>query len=310
MNRLTPGYKYSGSGRNRLATNESREDGGILSSIGGYLKGSYEKAVAPGGSLAGLRPGATPEEVGGLALGFGPAPLKDLSRQAIQATGLKQAAEKQYSQALGATKQGFKKLTQKVAPGLLERKTFAFTRPGLESKFHEGLAKAGEQLEDVLNTIPKEEKLSTQPILKALNTFKQAFYVSENGKRVVVDQVGYKNTEKMELLVKEFGEDVSFGTIRKVRQILDTAVTKGGKAFGRTVSEGSLVDAQREASNAIRNELAKKYPNLAKVNAEYNFWKNAHDIIKETIDRTTGQGTPLGETIATGAGAVAGFASG
>ena len=87
-------------------------------------------------------------------------------------------------------------------------------------------------------------------------------------------------------------------------------MTKGGKTFGRTLSEGSLVDAQRNASNAIRIELAKKFPDLAKVNAEYTFWKNAHDIIRETIERTKSQATPLGEQVATVAGGVAGLASG
>ena len=111
MNRLTPGYKYSGSGRNRLAANEPAQNkGGILSSIGGYLKGSFEKqtkglyedAQLLSEDIRRQKAGLprTPEaleaskreqkRITNIALGFGPAPLKDLSRRALQATGLKE----------------------------------------------------------------------------------------------------------------------------------------------------------------------------------------------------------------------------
>lgn len=345
-NRLSPQFETTstGGGKNRLAQLgqelESQNNDSIFSSVGNSVVNffgnkikrlktdidqNYKDAKRYGELFVKVRNKSANEvertefkyledkslkEAMNVAMSFGPSPLKDITGVTNKAKVLKESAQKSFSQALAPTTKVNKQLTEKVVPGLLERKQFAFTKGGLETKFHEGLSKAGDELEKVLDTIPAESKSKTKPVLEAIKNYKKAFYVSEGAKRVIVDEVGYKNAEKLENLIKEFGEDVSFGTIRKTRQILDIAVTKGGKAFGRTVSEGSLVDAQREAANAIREELAKQYPNLNKVNAEYSFWKNAHKIIRDTIERTKSQQTPLGETIAEAAGGAAGLVSG
>ena len=56
----------------------------------------------------------------------------------------------------------------------------------------------------------------------------------------------------------------------------------------------------------IGSELAKEFPDIAKLNAEYNFWSNVKDVTEATILRTKGQGEPLGRQIGEGAGLIAG----
>jgi len=86
-------------------------------------------------------------------------------------------------------------------------------------------------------------------------------------------------------------------------------VTAGDKTFGRTIAEGSELDATREAANAIRRELAKASPDVARINKEFSFWKNVDRVVGQTIQRTASQAKGLGqqiaESVATPAGAAA-----
>jgi hypothetical protein len=104
---------------------------------------------------------------------------------------------------------------------------------------------------------------------------------------------------------------VSTESLRSYRQILDNIIKKTPKGgFGLTGLESAKLTATKASANAIRDVLAKDYPEIAALNKEYTFWKNVNKIIGDTIQRTKGQGTPLGETIAEGAGAAAGLIKG
>ena len=289
---------------------------GLLSKIGGFIKGRAEqvkeryglgeKLLTPEGEL---KEDIARKQVG-FTLGVSPAGLKDVSAVSKTVSGLKTAAQKQFTQALGPTKERFKQQAAKVVPGLIERKVVAATREGLHAKVGEKLATAGDDLERALAEVPKNTRLGLRNVINSLGKYKNEFTVVDNGKRIVIDETAYSNVQKMQETLKQFGDSISYESLRKTRMILDDIVTKGGRAFGRTLEEGNRVDATREAANAIRGELAKKFPNVAKVNAEYSFWKNVDEILEETIKRTKGHGTPLGENIAEAAGATAGLVTG
>lgn len=321
-NRLSPQYKPTSSGRNRLVTEEAPKEKSFLKKVGDFFKQRTQKQIDYYGLGKPLtvesaeRTATPPSEVGsskklaGFALAGNPSNLVNTSAVSKTVDTLKESAVKNYTQALAPTKQKFKDMASKVVPEMIKRRITAFTRSGLHQKTAEGLVAAGDDLERVLSEIPEGSTVSKKPILETINNYQKQFLVKEGSKEVVVNEVGYKNAEKMKELINQFGDDISFGTIRKVRQILDEAVTAGNKAFGRTLDESSAINAKREAANAIRSEIAKEYPNVAIVNAEYTFWKNVDDILEETIQRTKGHGTKIGEDIATVGGAIAGSAGG
>lgn len=218
---------------------------------------------------------------------------------------LQAKATKQFSQALAPTTQRTKTITQRVVPGLLERKTTALTRVGLSKKAKMGLLEAGEQLDVALEGVPKGTRIKIKPIIKRLEDFKQRFTV----KGIEIEPLVVKQVDELENIVKQFGDDVDFGSLRRVRQIWDDVVAKS-KGFVKKLPEGTAPDIKKAATDSIRNELAKKSPSVAKANAEFSFWKNVDNVISETLERTTGQALPLSQRIAQQAGRIVGFAKG
>src|SRR5204862_2237288 len=71
-------------------------------------------------------------------------------------------------------------------------------------------------------------------------------------------------------IFKQLGPDVSYESLNRVRRIWDAKVAKAGGYAGKTLSEGSMIDAMREGASAIRSELAKDRPDIAKRNKEYS----------------------------------------
>jgi hypothetical protein len=222
---------------------------------------------------------------------------------------LREKAIKQYSQALGATKEAMKKTSEKVVPGLLEKRVTALTRTGLEKKASTAVSTAGGAVEDFINKLPPETKTKVGPALKSLEEMKNATKVGG----VVYDESIYKSADSLQKKLLESATQDSPETmeiytknVRRIRQILDAKVAKS-KGFQKTESLGAELDAAKEASNAIRAELAKDHPVLAKLNAEYSFWKGVKDVVGETNKRTRSQQTGLSETIAQNVGAGSGF---
>lgn len=99
-------------------------------------------------------------------------------------------------------------------------------------------------------------------------------------------------------------------SLRSFRQILDNIIKDAKGGFGLTGSENATLAAEKAGANSIRNELSQQYPNIAKLNKEFNFWKNVEKVVGDTVKRTKSQGTPLGETIAETGGAAGSIARG
>lgn len=120
--------------------------------------------------------------------------------------------------------------------------------------------------------------------------------------------------DALESVVRQMSEkgEASFASLRSLRQIWDKTVAKaaGGKGFLLDELGNLTVEAKKAAANAIRTELSKASPELAKVNKEYSFWKNVVDVTEATVRRREGQSVPLGEQLMTAAGAAGGLASG
>ena len=92
----------------------------------------------------------------------------------------------------------------------------------------------------------------------------------------------------MQEQIVTFGGEASYSTLKKVRQVWDREVAESG-GFQVDLKERSVLNAKKEATNAIRRELARDHPDIAKINAEYSLWKTTDEILQETILRTDGQ---------------------
>jgi hypothetical protein len=167
----------------------------------------------------------------------------------------------------------------------------------------------GEQIGKAVGAIPPSATISTSPILKELDNYKNEFIV--NG--VPVNQQAVNAATDLQDTVKAIGPDVSYESLNKARQILDKSVSAAKGYQGASIAEGSVLDAQRAAANAMRRVLANDQPDIAKLNAEYHLWSQVQDVIRATNARRIGQNglqRVLGYPLTAGAGLAVGGARG
>ncbi len=287
----------------RLAPEASKLASGALKLGGRALGGAAEfggkTAIQTGGDLKATGQAAL---LGGVTSGVGGLISEGAAKLAPK---LEESAARSMTQALGPTTKTMKLQAEKVVPGLIDRGFKGITRSDLAAKSAASLEKATEELNRVIDTIPPKSRIPVRPILKSILDAKAAYIVDG----VAVEPKAVKALNDMAKTVKELGPNVSFESLRALRQILDKAVSKSKGFLMDEVGTYSIA-AKREATNAIRSELAKRFPDLAKVNAEYSFWRNVDDILNETLTRTAGQSKPLGEQLLGAAGAAGGLARG
>jgi hypothetical protein len=197
---------------------------------------------------------------------------------------LQKSAKTQYMKALSPTKAQNKVLAQRVTPGLLQRGVTG-SLEGIHDQASAALDDVGPQISDAVKDIPQAKKLAIQPVLDAMEDYKQQGVV--DGVKVDPDLV--KQATQLQRIVQQLGPDVSYSSLNRVRQIWDAKVARAGGYAGQTLADGSKVDAMREGASAIRDELAKNRPDIAKLNAEYSFWAKVQQVTGDTIKRRSGQ---------------------
>lgn len=230
------------------------------------------------------------------------------------AGAIEKSAEKSISKVLAPTKQDMKVTTQRIGPELTSRRKIAFSRKGLEEKYATELEAAGQAIDEELARLPEDAKVNIQPIIDELEGSKERFIIRNDADSApaIVNPIAWEaadNLQKVILSVSKDGNTAPMASIRKLRQIWDKEV-RASKGFTKDLKEGSRIDLTKEASDAIRKELAKEYPSLDAVNKEYSLWKNAESVIKETNNRITGREASLTAKGAGGLGAAGGFVSG
>lgn len=209
---------------------------------------------------------------------------------------LKESAVSSFTKALAPTGIEMKGLAEKTIPKLLEQPalgkegSLAFSRAGLVAKAEENMAKYGGEIDNLFKSLPETAKTKVQPLLDSLEKVKTGFMdVNSKGVKVVIDEQAVKHIEDVQKVISQYGEEMTPASLRKVRSVWDAAVAQAKGYAGKTLSEASLVSIKKEGANAIRSELAKQYPDLAKLNAKYNLWANTAKIAESTIKRTLGR---------------------
>ncbi len=278
------------------------------------LAGKVGMEAAATGAVTAAQGGGAKEIAENAALGGAGA----LAGKALGAAGkamskpLQESAEKGYAQAMGATTKANKEMTRTIVPELLNKNVSALSRASLLNKFSKKVDIAGKAMDDVLSGIPKDAPVNLNAVVDDLEKAKGAFMVKgANGKMVIADPQAVQHIEGFQNIIKEIGtENAPYESVRSLRQIWDKSVAKAGGYYGKTLAEGTLMDAKREAANALRKELASEFPDMAKVNADFSFWSKAHDVLSATVERTQSQRKPLTETVRRVAGAAIGSAAG
>lgn len=294
------------------------EQAGEMALTGGPIKSAALKLVPAGarflapaariaaeGTNAGLSAGLHGESIPiGAASGGAGAAVSELLPAAIGP--LKKAAVNQYQKFLNPTKESTKYMARDITPELINRGEVAISGQALEKRAGEKAAKLGSQIDSAVANVPASVKPDSKPVLDTLEKYKQSFIV--NG--VPVNESAVSNAQKLQDMVTELGPDLSYQSMNRVRQILDKSVAEGGGYVGKTLADGATIDAQREAANAIRKELSRQSPDIAKINAEFHFWRQVQDTIGATNKRQVGQQGGLGRLFAPLVGAGGGFAHG
>ena len=224
------------------------------------------------------------------------------------------SATKDITKVLNPTTKADKAITQKIAPTLAQKGVVSMSREGLLEKYQGNMEKAGEDLENGYQALPQDAKFEVTGLFKNLNQKIDDLHI--NGKVPSVNQPSVDALTKMSqdlanigLTTSDDGQQVfsDVANVRKLRQSIDNA-TRGG--FSPTSLDTINKSAQLELSNSIRGEFAKQYPNIAKLNKDFSFWSNASKVLKNTINRKTGQSGIVRKGIAEGVGALGGLPSG
>lgn len=193
---------------------------------------------------------------------------------------LRSGAIDNYMRALAPTKEKTKTLAKKVAPEMIDRGIKFKTGEELAERASMEVEQAGKALSDFWEKIPENTKIKMSPVLSKLDELAKKYIVDDE----VIKPEAVDAINKMRTTLSKLGEDVSAGSARKLRQILDEA-----KDFTKTNIDAVREKAERQAANVLREELAKDLPDLKKLNAEFNFWSDVKLIAEETSRRKAGQ---------------------
>ena len=237
---------------------------------------------------------------------------------------LRESANREYAQVLGATTKGNKLRSERVVPELIDRGVTSPTLKGLSEKANTAAEVSGQAISDAFDNLPTGSRIPLAPIRVALEKgAADAFTVvnPQTGEMIPMSPEAGRGIQNVGSIAKSLeqiaevdpvtGEQfLSAANARRVRQFYDKVTKDAGGFEGKNLSDKSVAGAHEMAADAIREELSREYPDIAKLNREYSFWKDVSRVVDDTLVRKQGQARGLGSKIAGAAGAAGGFSSG
>lgn len=218
----------------------------------------------------------------------------------------KNTAIKLYAEALAPTTNVTKKQAGKIVPELISRKVTG-SLPGILKKATTEVEEFGTKIGDFIEKLPQDKKVVIKPLIDTIENYKNNFVVDG----VVTEPQAIQVADSLLDVVKKFGDKTNNQNLIRLRRIWDEQIAKR-KGFEKSVDQITSfgLEVKKEASNSIRNILAKENPDLALLNKEFSFWKNVQDVVGATVQRTKGQSGRLRERIGAGVGAMVGATTG
>lgn len=266
-------------------------------------------------------------EATGLLAPFALKPAIGAARTVAQSSGvpelLTESANKTMGQVLNATTKGNKIRSAEVAPELVDRGVTAFSLKGLKNKAVGQINQLGQAIGDAWDNLPAGTKVEATPVFDQIQK-------SIDDTHTILDSSGksipkgpeaaraIKNSTALQETLLDVAEqnpttgqlEIPVEKLRALRQYFDTVSKQAGRFDGAALKDQSTAAAHGMAADAIREELGKTFPDIAKLNKEYSFWKNVDQVVGDTLLRKQGQSTPLTKQLLGTAGAAAGYGSG
>lgn len=219
-----------------------------------------------------------------------------LGRFGTGASATKNRAIQDIASVLSPTTKLNKQITQKIAPELAQRTPIALTRQGLLSKYEAFQSQAGEKLGEAYDALPANAKVEVANLFDGLQ--KKIDALTING---VVPSTAQPRVNALQTMMKDLaniGVEVSpdgtqvfadVANVRSLRQILDDSIQASKKNFSPSEFDSARLAANKQLANSIRDELGQQFPDIGKLNKDYSFWSKASQVLRDTIERKTGQ---------------------
>jgi hypothetical protein len=206
------------------------------------------------------------------------------------------------NQALGATTRENKVRSARVAPEMLRRRVWNKDLPTLEARAAAESETAGQAVGAEVASVA-DRPVNVLPLVEQMEALKEPYIGrAMDGRRIVNDAGPVEAIERLQNTLMEYGDQVSLGSLNKLRQNWDEIVQRG-KGF--TTDDVSRLStwAAREGRSILRQELGQATPDMNRLMAEYSFWQNIEDVAHATNVRRVGQSRGLLPAIAGWTGA-------
>lgn len=210
---------------------------------------------------------------------------------------------------VGREKVRFGGMAQRVAPDLLQRgEAGAWTRQGLQQTVQQGLDAAEAALDTAADARLRGRAYPTQPIIDDLLATRAALLADpvEGSRRIPSLQgpggsvpVGRPIGQVVEPLphadrlaaidqvideVKQLGPVARYDALKTIRQAWDgvARVKYAPSVTQDFLKKQGYASGAADAAGALRDHLARFDPETAAANADYSFYRTAHDVLKAT----------------------------
>ena len=303
--------------------------GGIIGGgSGAFDFGSTSIPGAIGGAgFGGMGGEALKQIIRRAVLGQGPATAGDAARDittagitnaAVEGVGhmfpslsgpLESMATRQYEKALAPTTKEMKATAQDIVPGLIERGEMGSIE-GLEKKAGAKAAeirpKLNQEYQNLEQSLPKlpvrgpggrmaksnvgQLGGAGRQVISDLDKLKTKYFVKDAaGQMQNANPEAVQAIEKVQGIVKQYGQNISPTSLRQLKQVFDEPVAHAGGYGAADLDTHYALNAKKAAANSIRDILHQASPNLAALDKEISFWLDVQKVTSETALRRTGQ---------------------
>lgn len=227
---------------------------------------------------------------------------KSPATNAVKADALEREAVQQVAQNVLAPKdRKYQPGAQKVAPELLKRGVEG-DRTALAQYAEDLIADAQNRIDDVIQSYPASQTLSTGPVVGELTSaMDRLMFDGPTGPTVnPAFQQLHGELAKLKTFVEGRGPQMSFEDMRRLRAQLDRVSSEAG-SFAKAAGDRGLSaahEATMDTANAIRRQIAAERPDLAGPNADMHLGLTLKDILDPVKGRPAAP--PSATTGATG----------
>lgn len=243
---------------------------------------------------------------------------------------LKGTAVGQYERALAPTTKINKAIAQDIAPKMVQRGIHG-SLEGIEDQAGEQAANLRPQLDQAYDRLAKPTGMAQEAPIAANGSQGASVAAAQapattsllgSGSKIVGDLEKLKGKyvvdgqpanptavnaiSGVQDIVKQYGNDISPNSLRKLKQIFDDPVAAKGGYSGADLTTQYSVKAQKAAANSIRDIVHQASPDIAALDKEISFWLNVQKVAGASALRRTGQEGGLLKSLAPLASAAAG----